>query len=194
MTETWPPPTRPTDSSLGVPGCTLTCRSTSSRRESPMTLQDHVDAIASRQPGRSEATLQADIRQLLLTAPIGLEESDLHAVALESPVGDGRRIDIELGSCVVEVKKDLSNAKVAADAIGQFGRVPGDSGRSDRLEVRWGPDGRHALELLRNLRSDSESAIRHAIARSPSSPSKYPTSSARNYTPGGMLGRPRGPL
>ncbi len=42
----------------------------------------------------------------------------------------------------------------------------------------------------RNFRSDNESALRQAIPRSESSPSKYPISRLRKYTPGVILGRP----
>ena len=42
----------------------------------------------------------------------------------------------------------------------------------------------------RKARSDSESAQRHAIARSEPMPSKYPTYSIRKNTPGGMPRRP----
>ena len=42
----------------------------------------------------------------------------------------------------------------------------------------------------RNFRNDNESAVRHAIPRSESNPSKYPISNARKYTPGAMLGLP----
>lgn len=42
-------------------------------------------------------------------------------------------------------------------------------------------------------RNESESATRHAMPRSDSIPSKYPISNARKYTPGLILGLPRGP-
>ena len=76
--------------------------------------------IASRVPQRTEATLQADIRQLLLTAPLDLDASDLEEVPLESQVGGGRRIDIEIAACVIEVKKDLRKGKIAAEAAEQL--------------------------------------------------------------------------
>ena len=40
---------------------------------------------------------------------------------------------------------------------------------------------------------EDEPATRHAMPRSESSPSKYPTSIIRKYTPGAILGRPYGP-
>ena len=50
----------------------------------------------------AEANIQSDIAQLLHTAEIGLDTSDLR---LESPAADQRRIDIEVGRTVIEVKR-----------------------------------------------------------------------------------------
>ena len=41
---------------------------------------------------RSEATIQSDVRMLLLDPELGLAERDLN-VDLETPAGHGRRID-----------------------------------------------------------------------------------------------------
>lgn len=68
---------------------------------------------------RTEADVQADVRQLFLTAPLQLDEGDLD-VNLEAQVGDRRRIDVEAGSTVVEVKKDLRRGKVQEEAIEQL--------------------------------------------------------------------------
>jgi SAM-dependent methyltransferase len=76
--------------------------------------------IARRDRNRSEATLQADIRQLILSAPLSLSDNDLVIADLETPVGVRRRIDIEAGSCLIEVKRDLSTGNVLADAIEQL--------------------------------------------------------------------------
>lgn len=57
--------------------------------------------IASRDRPRTEATLQADVRQLLLDPRLRLGDE----VLLESQVGEGRRIDVEVGSTVIEIKK-----------------------------------------------------------------------------------------
>ncbi len=85
-----------------------------------MRLEELVDRIRNTETPRTEATLQADVRQLLLEAPIGLDESDLREVNLEAPLGDRRRIDIETGTCVIEVKKRLLNPRVVADAVDQL--------------------------------------------------------------------------
>ncbi|MBV9022745.1 MAG: N-6 DNA methylase [Streptomycetaceae bacterium] len=76
--------------------------------------------LLERKPMRSEATLQADVRQFLLDGGLNLDENDL-SVDLEAPVGDGRRIDIEVGFTAIETKKDLRSAAVLKDAVKQLG-------------------------------------------------------------------------
>lgn len=83
-------------------------------------LQALLERIAKRDPKRSEATLVADIRQLLLEAPLNLQEDDLREVALETPVKGGRRIDIETGSTILEVKRDLDKARALELATEQL--------------------------------------------------------------------------
>ncbi|WP_225846890.1 N-6 DNA methylase [Streptomyces sp. HPF1205] len=75
--------------------------------------------LIDRKPMRSEATLQADVRQLLLEGDLNLDENDL-SVDLEAQVGDGRRIDIEIGFTAIETKKDLRSAKILKDAEKQL--------------------------------------------------------------------------
>ncbi len=64
--------------------------------------------------------MQADLHHFLLTAPFQLGEEQLDDVVLESPVGDRRRIDVEVGRCVFEVKRDLRRAGVRVDAVVQL--------------------------------------------------------------------------
>ena len=85
-----------------------------------MTVVELLAQIARRDNSRSEATLQADIRQLVLTAPLSLSAQDVVTADLETPVGVRRRIDIEVGSCLIEVKRDLSAGSVLPDAIEQL--------------------------------------------------------------------------
>ena len=85
-----------------------------------MTVVELLAQIARRDHTRSEATLQADIRQLVLTAPLSLSAEDVVTADLETPVGVRRRIDIEVGSCLIEVKRDLSAGNVLPDAIEQL--------------------------------------------------------------------------
>ena len=67
-----------------------------------------------RNPRRTEAEIQADVRQFILSAPFELEPGDLADVSLESPVGDRKRIDVEAGSTVIEVKRDLRRERVSS--------------------------------------------------------------------------------
>jgi len=89
-----------------------------------MTIVELLSRIASRDPSRSEATLQADVRQLVLDAPLSLKADDLVTADLETPVGVRRRIDIEVGSCLIEIKRDLSAGTVLPDAIDQLPGSP----------------------------------------------------------------------
>lgn len=61
-------------------------------------------------------SVQADVRQLFLTVPLELDEGDL-VVNLEAQVEDRRRIDVETGSTVVEVKRDLRKGKVRTEGL-----------------------------------------------------------------------------
>lgn len=90
-------------------------------------LSDIVARIARRDRARTEATLQADIRALILSGGLNLTGDQVvdvdSSVDLEAQLGDGtrRRIDIETGSTVIEVKRDLSVGTVMADAKTQLG-------------------------------------------------------------------------
>src|SRR5437879_3763853 len=76
--------------------------------------------LARRDTRRTEAEIQADVRQFILSAPFELDESDLSVVSLESPVGDRRRIDVEVGSTVIEVKRDLRRERAKREAEEQL--------------------------------------------------------------------------
>lgn len=79
-----------------------------------------INRLAQRGTGsRTEADIQSDIKVLLLTANLDLEDDDLE-IKLESQVGHQRRIDVEVGYAVIEVKKDLRRAGVLADAVEQL--------------------------------------------------------------------------
>jgi SAM-dependent methyltransferase len=74
--------------------------------------------LVRRNERRTEAEIQADVRQFILSAPFELDVSDI--VSLESPAGEGRRIDVEAGSTVIEVKRDLRREKVRREAEEQL--------------------------------------------------------------------------
>ena len=79
--------------------------------------------LAARPRGISEATIQADVRQFILSAQLNLTSDAVITVDLESPLGDGtrRRIDIEAGYTVIEIKRDLDQGNVRALAETQLG-------------------------------------------------------------------------
>lgn len=90
----------------------------------PPTGQIDLDALArrlaTRVSGRTEANVQSDLHALLLAAPLELEEGDLTEIVLEQPAGSKRRIDVEAGLCVFEVKRDLRKGNVRAEAVDQL--------------------------------------------------------------------------
>lgn len=82
-----------------------------------------LDEVAARlsQPdlaGRTEADIQADVRQLLLSH----ERLGLDLPKLEEQVGDGtrRRIDVRVGATVIEVKKSLERRDLVPDYVQQL--------------------------------------------------------------------------
>lgn len=85
-------------------------------------LEDIVARIAKRDPLRTEATLQADIRSFILGARLNIVEGQIRDVQMESQLGDGskRRIDIEAGNTVIEVKRDLNSPSVLSGAEQQL--------------------------------------------------------------------------
>lgn len=97
-----------------------------------------VKNIANRESKRTEADIQAGIRDLLLHASLDLDDEDIE-VKLESQLGDRRRIDIEIGSVVIEVKKDLRKEKILVDAIEQL---------SGYVEVRTQQTGQNYIGIL----------------------------------------------
>ncbi len=87
--------------------------------------------LARRDDPRTEADVQADVRQLLLTAPLDLTDK----VLLETQVGGRRRIDVEVGSTVIEVKKDLRKGNVRTEAVGQLAGYV--AARAKKLGARY---------------------------------------------------------
>jgi hypothetical protein len=93
-------------------------------------LQDIVARMCRRDSSRPEAEVQADVRQFILAAPFELDEDDVtDIVSLEAQVGGGRRIDVEVGSTVIEVKRDLRRGRVREEAIEQLAGYVASRGR-----------------------------------------------------------------
>ena len=72
--------------------------------------------------GRSEASLQSDVRTLLLAGGLNLEADHLLVPELEASAGAGRRIDVEIGFTVIETKRNLRRTGVRAEAEQQLER------------------------------------------------------------------------
>jgi len=99
-------------------------------------LHELVRRMATREAGRSEATLQADIRTFLLAAPLNLDDDQLAVdPALEAQVGGGKRIDIEVGFTAIEVKRDLRVGDVLPRAVEQLAGYV--QARTDELGQRY---------------------------------------------------------
>lgn len=76
--------------------------------------------LADRRRERTEANVQADLHLFLDAAPLNLDDDQLDDIVLEQQAGGQRRIDVEVGSTVFEVKRDLRVGNVRSDAVGQL--------------------------------------------------------------------------
>ena len=105
-------------------------------------LRQLVSRLADRRPERTEANVQSDLHILLTVAPLQLEDDQLSDIVLESPAGSRRRIDVEVGSTVFEVKRDLRVGNVRLDAEEQLsGYVRAQGERMQRRYVGVLTDG-----------------------------------------------------
>ncbi|MEV4713283.1 N-6 DNA methylase [Micromonospora sp. NPDC049374] len=94
-----------------------------------------VSRLASREGTRTEADIQADVYFLLTSGSLALQPWQV--ARLEVPTNDGtrRRLDVEIGHCVIEVKKDLRLSGVRSDAEAQLAGYVRT--QTDRLEARY---------------------------------------------------------
>jgi hypothetical protein len=100
--------------------------------------------LATRGAVRTEATIQGQLHSFLITAPLQLEDHHLKDIVLEQPSGGGQRhrIDVEVGQCVFEIKRDLRKGRVREDAIAQLaGYVRERSGQTGQRYVGVLTDG-----------------------------------------------------
>jgi len=74
--------------------------------------------LATRNPGRSEADIQAMVRDVLVYGGFDLGDE---AVALESPAEDRRRLDVSVGAVIIECKRDLRARAQLSRAEAQLG-------------------------------------------------------------------------
>jgi len=74
--------------------------------------------LATRNPGRSEADIQAMVRDVLVYGGFDLGDE---AVSLESPAEDRRRLDVAIGAVIIECKRDLRPRAQLSRAQAQIG-------------------------------------------------------------------------
>ena len=98
-------------------------------------LRELVTRLADRKVGRTEANVQSDLHMLLAAGPLDLGDDKVQDIFLESPAGQRRRIDVETGFTVFEVKRDLRTGKVRQDAVIQLtGYV---ASRAEAMQQRY---------------------------------------------------------
>jgi hypothetical protein len=131
---------------------------------SPSTLVDLVARLVDRGSARTEADIQAEVRQLFLTAPFQLEEDDVRSVLLESPLGDRRRIDVELGSTVVEVKRSAPRQGQSRSPRAAR-RLCGGQNRKNWPPLCWHADRRRRLALLQSRSGRAARSFRRHCQR-----------------------------
>jgi hypothetical protein len=98
----------------------------------PVSRNDLVVQIADRNSSRTEADIQSLIAHFLRETDFGLSDQD---IKLEAPAPGRRRIDVEIGQTVIEVKKDLSPGRVYDEAVVQVNEYV--KSRSDQLGCRY---------------------------------------------------------
>lgn len=67
-------------------------------------LVDCLQRLAERSPGKTEADIQADVRDVLLYGGFDIGDDQ---VRLEAPAEARKRLDVEIGAVVIECKRDL---------------------------------------------------------------------------------------
>jgi hypothetical protein len=98
-------------------------------------LRELVTRLADRKTGRTEANVQSDLHMLLAAGPLDLGDDKVQDIFLESPAAQRRRIDVETGFTVFEVKRDLRTGKVRQDAVLQLtGYV---ASRAEAMQQRY---------------------------------------------------------
>src|SRR5688500_7354407 len=85
--------------------------------DTDLDLTELVRRLANRARVRTEADVQSDLQTLLLYGGFNLHERE---VRLESQAGGGRRLDVEVGRTVIEVKKDLTRPAAVEAAESQL--------------------------------------------------------------------------
>lgn len=88
-----------------------------------LTSQHIVDTVArlsTRGANRTEADIQSDIQTLLTSGELNLTPDQVARLEVQTADGTRRRLDIQIGHCVIEVKKDLRSPGVRRDTEEQL--------------------------------------------------------------------------
>jgi hypothetical protein len=96
---------------------------------------DAVTRLVSRDATRTESDLQADIYALLVHGGLSLRADQVARLEVQLADGSRRRIDVEIGHCVIEVKKDLRITGVLESARAQLATYV--AAQSEKLESRY---------------------------------------------------------
>lgn len=94
-----------------------------------------VTRLADRRARRTEANVQSDLHMLLAAGPLELGDDKVQDIVLESPAGQRRRIDVETGFTVFEVKRDLRTGRVRQDAVIQLAGYV--AARAETMQQRY---------------------------------------------------------
>ena len=81
-------------------------------------LSSTLSQLATRNPGRTEADIQAMVREVLVYGGFDLGDD---TVRLESPAEEHRRIDVAVGAVLIECKRDIRSPMPLAKAEQQLG-------------------------------------------------------------------------
>jgi hypothetical protein len=96
---------------------------------------DAVKRLASRAAGRTEADLQADVYLLLTTGDLALDPAQVARLEVQTGDGTRRRLDVEIGHAVIEVKRNLRASGIRSEAEKQLAGYV--STRSRHLGTRY---------------------------------------------------------
>ena len=86
----------------------------------PAVRTDVVERLAARDSTRTEADIQADIYALLTSGGLNLGSDQVARLEVATQDGTRRRLDVEIGHAVIEVKRDLRRHGVMEEAERQL--------------------------------------------------------------------------
>lgn len=79
-----------------------------------------VSRLAKRDTSRTEADVQADVYLILTAGGLNLDESQVARLEVGTADGTRRRLDVEIGHCVIELKRDLRPPGIRVEAEKQL--------------------------------------------------------------------------